>query len=100
MFVLLRAVRLTGPFVTMIYSMLTGDMFTFGIIYAIVIFGFSQAFFFLFKGHPQLQTTMFNTFPSTWMALFQTTLGDYNVSPKWSVYKLFKWRHSLNLLFI
>ncbi|XP_055912069.1 uncharacterized protein LOC129946068 [Eupeodes corollae] len=72
------AVRLTGPFVTMIYSMLTGDMFTFGIIYAIVIFGFSQAFFFLFKGHPQLQSTMFNTFPSTWMALFQTTLGDYN----------------------
>lgn len=45
-----RAVRLTGPFVTMIYSMLTGDMFTFGIIYTIVLVGFSQAFFFLFKG--------------------------------------------------
>ncbi|XP_037932563.1 uncharacterized protein LOC119667344 [Teleopsis dalmanni] len=72
------AIRLTGPFVTMIYSMITGDMFTFGIIYSIVLCGFSQAFYFLYKGHPQLQSTMFNTFTSTWMALFQTTLGDYN----------------------
>nr|XP_036232016.1 uncharacterized protein LOC106625964 [Bactrocera oleae] len=72
------AIRLTGPFVTMIYSMITGDMFTFGIIYCIVLCGFSQAFYFLYKGHPQIQSTMFNTFPSTWMALFQTTLGDYN----------------------
>uniref|UniRef100_A0A1I8MW96 Ion transport domain-containing protein n=1 Tax=Musca domestica TaxID=7370 RepID=A0A1I8MW96_MUSDO len=72
------AIRLTGPFVTMIYSMITGDMFTFGIIYSIVLCGFSQAFYFLYKGHPQLQSTMFDTFPSTWMALFQTTLGDYN----------------------
>lgn len=44
------AIRLTGPFVTMIYSMITGDMFTFGIIYLIVLFGFSQAFYFLYKG--------------------------------------------------
>lgn len=64
----------------MIYSMITGDMFTFGIIYSIVLCGFSQAFYFLYKGHPQVQSTMFNTYTSTWMALFQTTLGDYNVS--------------------
>lgn len=79
------AIRLTGPFVTMIYSMITGDMFTFGIIYSIVLCGFSQAFYFLYKGHPQVQSTMFNTYTSTWMALFQTTLGDYNVSRQsWS----------------
>lgn len=41
---------MTGPFVTMIYSMITGDMFTFGIIYCIVLFGFSQSFYFLYKG--------------------------------------------------
>lgn len=76
---LFSAIRLTGPFVTMIYSMITGDMFTFGIIYSIVLCGFSQAFYFLYKGHPQVQSTMFNTYTSTWMALFQTTLGDYNV---------------------
>lgn len=74
------AVRLTGPFVTMIYSMITGDMFTFGIIYVIVLFGFSQAFYFLYKGHPQVDSTLFATYPTTWMALFQTTLGDYNVN--------------------
>lgn len=75
-----RAVRLTGPFVTMIYSMITGDMFTFGIIYLIVLVGFSQAFYFLYKGHPQVDTTLFASYPSTWMALFQTTLGDYSVN--------------------
>lgn len=96
------AIRLTGPFVTMIFSMITGDMFTFGIIYLIVLFGFSQAFYFLYKGciaynppncyfspnlnfryigHPQVQSTLFHTYPSTWMALFQTTLGDYSVRP-------------------
>ena len=37
-----RAVKLTGPFVTMIFSMITGDMFTFSIIYVIFLFGFSQ----------------------------------------------------------
>lgn len=74
------AVRLTGPFVTMIYSMITGDMFTFGIIYLIILFGFSQAFYFLYKGHPQVQSTLFHSYFSTWMGLFQTTLGDYSVS--------------------
>lgn len=55
-------------------------MLTFGIIYMIVLFGFSQAFYFLYKGHPQVDSTLFATYPSTWMALFQTTLGDYNYS--------------------
>lgn len=62
----------------MIFSMITGDMFTFGIIYVIVLFGFSQAFYFLYKGHPQKEQSLFNSYPSTWMGLFQTTLGDYN----------------------
>ncbi|XP_063833518.1 uncharacterized protein LOC135082656 [Ostrinia nubilalis] len=72
------AVRLTGPFVTMIYSMITGDMFTFGIIYCIVLFGFSQSFYFLYKGFPNVQSTLYSSYPSTWMALFQITLGDYS----------------------
>lgn len=54
------AVRLTGPFVTMIYSMITGDMFTFGIIYLIVLFGFSQAFYFLYKGNSFTITTSYS----------------------------------------
>lgn len=75
-----RAVRLTGPFVTMVYSMITGDMLTFGIIYTVVLFGFSQSFYFLYKGFPGVKGSQYATYPSTWMALFQITLGDYNVS--------------------
>ncbi|KAK0177772.1 hypothetical protein PV328_001786 [Microctonus aethiopoides] len=70
------AVRLTGPFVTMVYSMITGDMLTFGIIYMVVLFGFSQSFHFLYKGFPRV--TLFHSYHSTWMALFQITLGDYS----------------------
>lgn len=64
----------------MIYSMITGDMFTFAIIYIIVLFGFSQAYFFLYKGHENVEETPYGTYASTWMGLFQTTLGDYDVS--------------------
>ncbi|XP_011501186.1 PREDICTED: uncharacterized protein LOC105364854 [Ceratosolen solmsi marchali] len=72
------AVRLTGPFVTMVYSMITGDMLTFGIIYMVVLFGFSQSFYFLYKGFPGVKMTLYHSYHSTWMALFQITLGDYN----------------------
>ena len=72
------AIRLTGPFVTMIYSMITGDMLTFAIIYAIMLLAFSQAIFYLHRGHPD-RPPLFSNFLSTWMGLFQWTLGDYNV---------------------
>ncbi|XP_076546096.1 transient receptor potential cation channel subfamily V iav [Osmia lignaria lignaria] len=72
------AIRLTGPFVTMVYSMITGDMLTFGIIYMVVLFGFCQSFYFLYKGFPGVKSSLYNSYHSTWMALFQVTLGDYN----------------------
>ncbi|XP_014479481.1 PREDICTED: uncharacterized protein LOC106746875 [Dinoponera quadriceps] len=72
------AIRLTGPFVTMVYCMITGDMLTFGIIYMVVLFGFSQSFYFLYKGFPGVKSTLYHSYHSTWMALFQITLGDYN----------------------
>lgn len=75
-----RAIRLTGPFVTMVYSMITGDMLTFGIIYSIMLFGFSQSFYFLYTGFPGVNSSLYHSYPSTWMALLQITLGDYNVS--------------------
>ncbi|ERL85467.1 hypothetical protein D910_02886 [Dendroctonus ponderosae] len=74
------AVRLTGPFVTMIYSMITGDMLTFGIIYTIFLFGFSQSLFFLYKGNPSVNGTLYHSYSSTWMALFQVTMGNYDYS--------------------
>ncbi|CAB0045322.1 unnamed protein product [Trichogramma brassicae] len=72
------AVRLTGPFVTMVYSMITGDMLTFGIIYVVVLLGFSQSFYFLYKGFPGVKSTLYHSYHSTWMALFSITLGDYS----------------------
>ncbi|XP_035225616.1 transient receptor potential cation channel subfamily V member 5-like [Stegodyphus dumicola] len=74
------AVRLTGPFVTMIYSMLVGDMFRFSIIYVIFLFGFTQAFYFLFKNPPMERTDSkkrFSSYSVTWMGLFHMTLGSY-----------------------
>ncbi|XP_043462245.1 uncharacterized protein LOC122498536 isoform X4 [Leptopilina heterotoma] len=84
------AIRLTGPFVTMIYSMITGDMLTFGIIYTIVLFGFSQSFHFLYKGFPGVKSTLYYSYPSTWMALFQITLGDYSRVGKVTINELRK----------
>lgn len=63
----------------MIYSMITGDMLTFGIIYSIVLFGFSQSFYFLYKGFPGVKSSLYSSYTSTWMALFQITLGNYDV---------------------
>ncbi|XP_076372921.1 transient receptor potential cation channel subfamily V member 5-like [Tachypleus tridentatus] len=70
------AVKLTGPFVTMIYNMLVGDIFRFSIIYVIFLLGFTQTFYFLFKGHLG-KTTKFESYPRTWMSLFHMTLGFY-----------------------
>jgi len=73
------AVRLTGPFVTMIYSMITGDMLTFAIIYVIMLFAFTQTFYFLFQGGEESPPSAFQMYYSTWMGLFHWTMGTYEV---------------------
>ena len=70
-----RAIKLTGPFVTMIFSMITGDMFTFSIIYIIFLFGFSQTFFYIMKSTSE--DGMYGSYMTTWIALFHMTLGEY-----------------------
>ncbi|XP_063602518.1 uncharacterized protein LOC134778595 [Penaeus indicus] len=72
------ALKLTGPFVVMIYKMISGDMFTFSIVYVIMLLGFSQAFYFLYKHPKQDKDSKYINFGSTWMALFHMTLGDYD----------------------
>ncbi|KAG1653514.1 Transient receptor potential cation channel subfamily V member 6 [Nymphon striatum] len=73
------AIRLTGPFVTIIYQMLTGDMLRFGIILSIFLLGFSQAFYFLYKDFPK-KHRMYNSYVDTWMALLHMMLGEYDFS--------------------
>ncbi len=65
----------------MIYSMVTGDMLTFAIIFTIFLAGFSQAFYFLHKDRDPETETLFEDYFGTWMGLFQWTLGNYNVLP-------------------
>ena len=59
------AIKLTGPFVTMIFKMVTGDMFTFSIIYCIMLLGFTQAFFFILKSHEEAD--WFESYHTTWI---------------------------------
>nr|XP_045581773.1 uncharacterized protein LOC123745342 [Procambarus clarkii] len=72
------ALKLTGPFVVMIYKMITGDMFTFSIIYFIMLLGFSEAFYFLYKSPKYDKDSKYASYGTTWMALFHMTLGDYD----------------------
>ncbi|CAG5132739.1 unnamed protein product, partial [Candidula unifasciata] len=76
-----RGYRLTGPFVTIIYKMITGDLFCFGIIYIIFLSGFTQGFFFLFQSvssktaDPDL--AKFSNVQDTILKMFEMTLGEF-----------------------
>merc|ERR1740128_503030 len=70
------AIKLTGPFVTMIFKMVTGDMFTFSIIYSIMLLGFSQAFYFIIKSHSDAE--LYEKYHTTWIGMFHMTLGSYD----------------------
>ncbi|GFO42754.1 transient receptor potential cation channel subfamily v member 6, partial [Plakobranchus ocellatus] len=77
-----------GPFVTMIYKMIAGDLFRFGIIYFIFLIGFTQGFFFLFKDVTPTgdDVANFSTLPETILNLFQMTLGEFK-------YEVFSYSH-------
>ena len=62
----------------MIFAMITGDMFTFSIIYIIFLFGFSQAFHFIMKSTDA--EGMYANYMTTWIALFHMTLGEYEAN--------------------
>ncbi|XP_059150513.1 transient receptor potential cation channel subfamily V member 5-like isoform X2 [Physella acuta] len=71
---------LTGPFVTMIYKMCAGDLFRFGIIYVIFLFGFTQDFFFLFRdveSSDNEDVKKFSNLTETVLYLFQMTFGEF-----------------------
>ena len=78
------AIKLTGPFVTMVFSMITGDMTTFCLIYVIIMFGFTQAFYFMEKEvyarEDDENAEKYVSYGLTWVALFHMTLGEYGYS--------------------
>ncbi|KAK0397772.1 hypothetical protein QR680_002261 [Steinernema hermaphroditum] len=89
-----RSLKLTGPFVQMIYSMIAGDMIRFAIISAIFLVSFSQVFFFVGKdmyakqnlpdGNPHkcqisgYQIYTYSNFLETFVTLFRASMGGYD----------------------
>ncbi|CAJ0587620.1 unnamed protein product, partial [Mesorhabditis spiculigera] len=89
-----RSLKLTGPFVQMIYSMIAGDMIRFAIISAIFLVSFSQVFYFVGKDmgakqkladdnidHCEVQgytIYTYNNFLETFITLFRASMGGYD----------------------
>jgi hypothetical protein len=74
-------IPLTGPFVVMIYKMIAGDILTFASIYVILLFGFSLAFYYLYKNVGEGIETM-KDYLEALMISFQMTLGEFKVNKK------------------
>ncbi|CAJ0936260.1 unnamed protein product, partial [Mesorhabditis belari] len=89
-----RSLKLTGPFVQMIYSMIAGDMIRFAIISAIFLISFSQVFYFVGKDMDAKQSLQedddnfcevtgytiytYNNFLETFITLFRASMGGYD----------------------
>ncbi len=71
--------RLTGPFVIMIYKMIMGDIVTFTALFIILLLGFSSSFYFLYKNAGDGITSMNNFIEALYIS-FQFSLGGFNVS--------------------
>uniref|UniRef100_A0A0K0FHM7 ANK_REP_REGION domain-containing protein n=1 Tax=Strongyloides venezuelensis TaxID=75913 RepID=A0A0K0FHM7_STRVS len=58
----LRGFKLVGPFVLMLYKIIIRDFLRFFLIYAIIVIGFSQAFYIIFLGYKRIdgKSTMTN----------------------------------------
>ncbi|XP_078596506.1 transient receptor potential cation channel subfamily V member 5-like isoform X1 [Branchiostoma floridae x Branchiostoma japonicum] len=88
-----RGWTLTGPFVTMIYKMIAGDMARFGIIYCTFIITFAPAFWIMFRDKP---TEKFDSEFGSLMTLFQMTLGEFD----YPVFNLAEFPALAKLLFV
>ena len=65
----------------MIYKMIAGDILTFASIYVILLFGFSLAFYYLYKNVGEGIETM-KDYLEALMISFQMTLGEFKVNKK------------------
>ncbi|XP_006825516.1 transient receptor potential cation channel subfamily V member 5-like [Saccoglossus kowalevskii] len=76
----LRSTNL-GPFITMIYKMITNDLLRFGIIYCIFLLTFSPSLYYLYKDvdadTSESNVRAFDTPYGTVMSLFHMSFGEY-----------------------
>uniref|UniRef100_A0A1I7SHT8 Ion_trans domain-containing protein n=4 Tax=Bursaphelenchus xylophilus TaxID=6326 RepID=A0A1I7SHT8_BURXY len=85
-----RAVKFVGPFVLMVYTIITRDMIRFFLIYFIFLLGFSQGFYVIFLAcqreadslygphHPN-RTNILDHPAESMLRLFITTIGEFTV---------------------
>ena len=78
---------MTGPFVVMIYEMIAGDILTFASIYIVLLLGFSQGFFYLYKNAATDVTTM-NSYWEAFLLSFQMTLGEFKARVRFFFYQI------------
>ena len=57
--------------------------------------GWIQSFYFLYKGNPNVNGTLFHSFSATWMALFQITMGNYDVSIAFQIELYIYWKENI-----
>ncbi|KAI6177878.1 Transient receptor potential cation channel subfamily V member 6 [Aphelenchoides bicaudatus] len=91
-----RAVKFVGPFVLMVYTIITRDMIRFFLIYFIFLMGFSQGFYIIFKSCHEGNMKVFNdslltnntmkmprnimpTPQESLIRLFVVTIGEFTV---------------------
>ena len=85
--------KTVGPFVVMIYRMLSGDLLRFVTIYLIFVMGFSQAYYIIFlsyhrKGEPNPVATPAEAI----VAMFMASLANFQ-----NLYENFKYTKHANL---
>jgi len=73
------AVKLTGPFVVMVYQMIFSDIIRFASIFVLLILGFGPAFFLIFMD-PRNPPSDFDTFSKSFSTVFLWSFGqiDYD----------------------
>ena len=87
-----RGIKLTGPFVTMIYRMIATDLLRFALIYLIFVLGFSQSYFIIFKSFVDPSATKKNdknpmtTAMDSILENFQLSLGA-NLGNLWKKFR-------------
>jgi len=72
------ALKLTGPFVVMVYKMIFSDIVRFGSIFILLILGFGSAFYLLFDDprSSEIDDFTFNTLGRSFQTVFLLTFGQ------------------------
>lgn len=70
-----RVFEVTGPFVVMIYKMIAGDILTFASLFLPLLFGFTLAFYYLYKNASDAVNITMKDFGEAIIISFQMALG-------------------------